>query len=128
MQSNIEIFYPGFTKKSITFTIDDGSIENDAKFIEILSPYGILGTFNLCIPDRLTPEEYREMYRGYEIANHCAHHPELMHPDRKYIVSDEPFDPLTSERYTEETPYIYKSSYDGIYHIHARAVDNRPTG
>lgn len=128
MQNNIEIFYPGFTKKSITFTIDDGNIECDTKFIEILSPAGILGTFNLCIPNRLTPEEYRELYRGYEIANHCAHHPELMRPECKYVVSDEPFDPLKSERYTVETPYIYKTNVEGAYRIHTRAVDTRPAG
>ena len=40
--------YPGFTRRAITFTIDDGIIKWDEKFISICRPYGIRGTFNLC--------------------------------------------------------------------------------
>ena len=63
MQSKPEIsfYFPGFTRKSLTFTIDDGNITNDTKFLSIVRPAGILGTFNLCEPKWLTPDEYREM-------------------------------------------------------------------
>ncbi|MBO7304068.1 MAG: hypothetical protein J6V09_02470 [Clostridia bacterium] len=127
--NNVEIFFPGFTKKSVTFTIDDGNIKYDEKFLSIVRPAGIKGTFNLCMPTKLTPEKYREMYQGYEIANHCKFHPELFRKDKVYIISDEKFDPLTSSRYTDETPYVYKfDGEDGLYLIHARKVDSRPDG
>ena len=45
--SKIGIYYPGFTRKAITFSIDDGDIPNDVKFLEIVRPAGILGTFNI---------------------------------------------------------------------------------
>ena len=74
MKHEIDVkFYPGWTRKAISFSIDDGNLVMDQKFKDIVEPYGIKGTFNLC-SDRLTkmsPEEYREFYRGYEIANHC---------------------------------------------------------
>ena len=67
-------YFPGWTRKSITFTIDDGNVEMDKKFLDIVRPAGIRGTFNLHRWDLLTPDEYRNFYRGYEIANHCMHH------------------------------------------------------
>ena len=58
-------FYPGWTRKSVTFTIDDGNIPMDRKFISIVSPGGIKGTFNLNSNkmNDMTPEEYREFYK-----------------------------------------------------------------
>ena len=51
-------FFPGWVRKSITFTIDDGNIEMDKKFIDITVPAGIKGTFNLNTPlKKLTPDE-----------------------------------------------------------------------
>ena len=41
-------FFPGWTRKSVTFTIDDGNVAMDKKFLDIVRPAGILGTFNLC--------------------------------------------------------------------------------
>ena len=41
-------YFPGFTRKSVTFSIDDGNLVLDKKFISIVAPYGIKGTFNLC--------------------------------------------------------------------------------
>ncbi|MBQ8320883.1 MAG: hypothetical protein IJX92_00780 [Clostridia bacterium] len=90
-------YFPGFTRKAVTFTIDDGNIEMDKKFLSIVRPAGIIGTFNLCSPDKLSPEEYCEMYHGYEINNHVKLHPELMVPNSGYIFSEEPFDPETAD-------------------------------
>ena len=84
-------YFPGWVRKSVTFTIDDGNIEMDKKFIDIVRPAGIRGTFNLCYSDRLSPEEYREMYRGFEISNHVVYHPEIFVPGTPYIFSEEPF-------------------------------------
>ena len=70
-------YFPGWVRKSVSFTIDDGNVEMDKKFIDIVRPAGILGTFNLCYSDKMSPEEYREMYQGFEIANHVIYHPEI---------------------------------------------------
>ena len=84
-------FFPGWTRKSISFTIDDGNMTWDRKFIDITRPHGIRGTFNLC-RDRL-PEDAelcREFYRGYEIANHCNYHPFALRDDVEYKYADTP--------------------------------------
>ena len=86
-------FYPGWTRKSISFTIDDGNLAMDKKFLDIVEPYGLRGTFNLC-SDRLTkmsPEEYREFYRGYEIANHCKYHVSAFIDGVEFEFANEPF-------------------------------------
>ena len=119
MKNNkVEIFFPGWTKKSVTFTIDDGNIKFDTKFLGILKPRGILGTFNLCEPNRATPDEYRELYEGYEIANHCKHHPLLFDEGQPFIVCDDEFDRLNSREYTEDDPVVYKTEVPGLYKIH----------
>ena len=76
MNKKILPAYPGFTRRAVTFTIDDGNIKWDEKFISILRPHGIRGTFNLCSA-RMDREDgfYREFYRGYGIANHTENHP-----------------------------------------------------
>lgn len=40
--------YPGFTRRALTFTIDDANIACDKKFIDHVKKGGIRGTFNLC--------------------------------------------------------------------------------
>ena len=47
-------FFPGWVRKSVSFTIDDGNIPMDEKFLSIVRPAGILGTFNLCTPLKKT--------------------------------------------------------------------------
>ena len=90
-------YFPGFVRKAVTFTIDDGNVENDKRFIDIVRPAGIRGTFNLCATDRLTAEEYRALYEGFEIANHVKCHPAIFNPAREYIRSNEPFDSEASD-------------------------------
>ena len=88
-------FYPGWTRKAITFSIDDGNTVMDKKFLDIMRPVGIRGTFNLCAHtvDKMSPEEYREFYRDYEIANHCKYHPMAISENITYHFCEEPFDP-----------------------------------
>ena len=43
----IKKYFPGFTQKAITFSIDDGNLKHDKTFIDIVKPAGIKGTFNL---------------------------------------------------------------------------------
>lgn len=88
----IEFFYPSFTRKAITFTIDDGNMTYDKKLLDILRPAGIKGTFNLC-SDISYPkgEELIEFYRGYGIANHCKYHPLTTRVGKEYRIAKECF-------------------------------------
>ena len=92
-------FFPGWTRKSVTFTIDDGNIPMDKKFLSILKPKGILGTFNLNSHNMKAFDAagYREFYLGYEIANHCKFHPFAIPDDNKLPFSDKPFNAETSD-------------------------------
>lgn len=114
----IELFYPGYTKKAVTFSMDDGNIKYDRPLIEMLRPDGFLGTFNLTTTERLTPDEYRELYCGFEIANHCKYHPHAFDDDVSYVISDEPFDPESAD-----PALIYRHpTIENFYYV------NRPSG
>ena len=124
-------FFPGWTRKSVTFTIDDGNIPMDTKFLAIVRPAGILGTFNLCSHwmGAMSPEEYREFYKGYEIANHCKYHPQVFSDTMRYVVSEDKFDRMTSLDYTGANPIVYKTGIeDGLYILHGNPKNVRPAG
>lgn len=108
--------YPNGSRKAISFTIDDGNVPMDRRFLEIVKPHGIKGTFNLCshIMHHLTPEGYREFYRGYEIANHSKEHPSLLREEWIRPVSDEPFDSVTADK----NMMYRKKGCPGLYHYH----------
>ena len=110
-------YFPGWVRKSITFTIDDGNIPLDKKFIDIVKPYGIKGTFNIKSPEleKYSAEFYREFYRGYGISNHCKCHPFPMTADRRKPIADEPFSPDTADK-----EKLYKTSRNGLYRIYNR--------
>ena len=111
-------YYPGWVRKSITFTIDDGNLLYDKRFIDIVKPYGIKGTFNLCLPDleKHTPAFYREFYDGFEIANHCAYHPFALTSDKQKPLSSDKFDPESAD-----PEKLYLSSIDRVYHVKVNA-------
>ncbi len=124
-----EIFYPGYVRKAITFSIDDGNIPNDRKFLNIVKPHGIKGTFNLCSHNLgyMSKEEYVKFYEGYEIANHCKYHPLAFRDDKEYQISDEPFDEKTAD-----PALIYKKpGHEGQYMYHTpsgwRMITNADT-
>ena len=109
-------YFPGFTRKSVTFTIDDGNFEMDKKFISIVAPYGIKGTFNLCgnRTIQLNREDVLSLYRGFEIANHCAWHPFCFDEEKRPLIVDEPFNEATAD-----TEKIYPSpTVPHLYHIY----------
>lgn len=107
--------YPGWTRKAITFTIDDGNIEMDRKFISIVKPFGIKGTFNLCSPklNQYTKDFYRDFYAGFGISNHCKWHPYLLKDAEKREYSNEKFDISAADENK-----LYKAGIEGVYHIH----------
>ncbi len=107
-------YFPGWTRKSITFTIDDGNVKLDAKFRTYTESAGFKGTFNLTTPlTKLTKDEYREFYKGYEIANHCRYHAypfSLKRPKDPDKIKDELFDRETADR-----DFLYKTDEEGLY-------------
>ena len=116
MQHSIDIrFYPGWTRKAITFSIDDGNVPMDEKFINILRPAGIHGTFNLCSHNLgyLTPEQYREFYKGDEIANHCKYHPFAFVDGKEYQISEEAFDEASAD-----PELLYRTDTEQLYRVH----------
>ena len=123
MQNKIEFYFPGFVRKSVSFSMDDGWRNTDAKFLSIVRPAGIKGTFNLDNVNQATPDEYRALYDGYEIANHSKYHPLAFVDGKEYIVSDELFDPEKSVPYTTEFPVIYKGEVDGLYRYSKSTID-----
>lgn len=115
---NVSFYFPGWVRKSLTFTIDDGNVTLDAKFRGYTEPAGFKGTFNLCTPLKAlkTAEEYREFYKGYEIANHCRYHAYPFAENRPVILKDELFDPATADR-----SYGYRTEEKGLYRIYTYA-------
>ena len=107
----LKVFYPGFVKKSITFTIDDGNMKYDAMLLDILKSAGIKGTFNLCSNFHEGREaETKEFYRGYEIANHCKYHP-LVNCSDDLVISEDAFDEKTAD-----AKFLYKvDGKEGFY-------------
>ncbi len=115
-------FFPGFTRKSITFTIDDGNFEMDKKFLDIVRPAGIFGTFNLHHWNVKPPEFYRELYEGYEIANHCEKHAIAIDDDITDEIATEPFD-----RNRPDFDHYYKTE-EGVYLVHIYKIWGKNTG
>ena len=74
--SNWKFTYPGWKLKALTFSYDDGVIE-DRELVKIFNRYNIKATFNVSMgravkrPERfIQPEEMQELYRNHEIASH----------------------------------------------------------
>lgn len=107
--------YPGGARKAISFTIDDGNLPMDRKFIDIVKPAGIKGTFNLCSDhlNVMTPEEYREFYQGYEIANHSKAHPFPLTEEKYRPIKWEKFDASVAD---EGFMYPLKEYKDVFYY------------
>ena len=115
-------YYPGFVRKAVTFTIDDGNIAMDTAFLNIVRPAGIKGTFNLCSTNAQTASEYLLLYKGYEVANHHELHCLPWRTDFDYSkieIKDEIFNSSTADG-----AYMYKSSIDGLYYIDYRQYDS----
>jgi peptidoglycan/xylan/chitin deacetylase (PgdA/CDA1 family) len=95
----IEIYYPSFTRKALTFTMDDGNMKYDRMLMDILEPVGIKGTFNLCSNIHEGKEELtKQFYKGYGIANHCKYHPLVNFDDADIVISDDVFDEKTADK------------------------------
>lgn len=83
-----DLRYPGFRRKALTLSYDDGTV-HDVRLVEILNRYGIKATFNLNSIHftQQRPQKTRAMTReeatalfagsGHEIAVHSFSHPFL---------------------------------------------------
>jgi peptidoglycan/xylan/chitin deacetylase (PgdA/CDA1 family) len=84
MKTHIKKIYacfPGGKHKVLTMSYDDGKHE-DRRLVEIFNKNGIKGTFNLNSgleddPKRIPQSEYRELYKGHEVACHTVSHPTI---------------------------------------------------
>ncbi len=91
---DFKLRYPGFKLKAVTFSYDDGVVQ-DQKLIEIFDRYHIKGTFNLNCGQsgkgkmrqdkdgneidcgHLDLKKMSALYQNHEIANHTYSHPHL---------------------------------------------------
>ena len=116
MPNKIELLYPNLSKKAVAFTIDDGNLQYDKKFIDIVKPYGIKGTFNLC-PDlhRVHDKEfYRDFYNGFDISNHTKYHTHIpKKPFEEYSASHESFNRETAD---SNTRYPFEQD-DQVFYV-----------
>ena len=112
-------YYPGFVRKSVTFTIDDGDIANDTKFINIVKPAGIIGTFNLCRTTDVSSAEYLALYDGFEVANHNQLHALPFRETADYHTGKSFASILKDQTYSSgaDINFAYKTSIDGLYYI-----------
>ena len=108
--------FPGFRKKALTLSYDDGMIF-DRRLMEILDANGIKATFNLNSatyghPRRFSREEAVALYKDapHEIACHGAHHISLSEVDSATATRDILLDRQDHER-----------TYDRIVRGHAYA-------
>lgn len=77
----IYMAFPGGKHKVLTMSYDDGKFA-DRRLVSIFNKYGIKGTFNLnsrLVNDglRIDPSEWKELYKGHEVATHTSTHPTI---------------------------------------------------
>lgn len=88
------LLFPNFRSKALTLSYDDG-VPSDRKLIEIMSKYGLKGTFNLNsglfeAKWRMSKEEVLELYpsTGNEVAIHGVKHYTLTEIDDAAIMKE----------------------------------------
>ncbi len=84
--------FPEGKHKVLTMSYDDGKFA-DRRLVAIFNKYGIRGTFNLnsgLIDDgrRIAPSEWRELYKGHEVATHTVTHPTIDRCPNTQIIEE----------------------------------------
>ncbi len=126
-------YFPGFVRKSVTFSMDDGRISSDTRLLDIFKPAGIKGTFNLIEnTGNSSDAEYLKLYEGYEVANHHNLHCRIFTDKFKDIpikegVSYENLDAIQTDS-SADRDYIYKSNTEGIYFVERHYLVTSYTG
>lgn len=88
----IDFTYPEGKAKALTFSYDDGVIE-DRQLISIFNKYKVKGTFHinsglLGQGKHIDPTELAELYKGHEISCHSVTHSALALCNRESIVAE----------------------------------------
>ena len=112
-------YFPGFVRKSVSFTLDDGIYQHDKKVVDILKPAGFTGTFNINNPSSITDPS---IYDGFEIANHNILHAVAMkdsYKEREFVDAyiDEVANPDTTKVYKKKG-YVDGQLVDGMYVVY----------
>ena len=93
---NIYMAFPGGKHKVFTLSYDDGKI-TDRRLVALFNEYGLKATFNVnsglehnsfkeAYNERIPLSEYKELYKGHEIACHTVTHPTIARCPREQIV------------------------------------------
>lgn len=93
---NIYTQFPGGKHKVLTLSYDDGKIP-DRRLIDIMNTHGLKGTFNVnsglinehfpqSYKERIPMEEYRDLYKGHEVALHTVTHPTIARCPKEQMV------------------------------------------
>ncbi len=93
---NIYTAFPGGKHKVLTLSYDDGKIA-DRRLVSIFNEYGLKGTFNVnsglhnleykeAYDERIPVSEYKELYKGHEVACHTALHPTIARCPKEQMV------------------------------------------
>lgn len=69
-------YYPGFVKKALILSYDDGSIKHDTALLEKLNAAGLKASFNLIAGNLNDAQKplIKNLYQGHEVANHTYTH------------------------------------------------------
>lgn len=78
---SLNLYYPGYTNKAVTFSYDDGIYAADSVLVPLFNKYGIKGSFNL-IGNKIPTDEtelanFKKLYEGHEVTNHSQTHPKI---------------------------------------------------
>ncbi len=83
--------FPEGKHKVLTCSYDDGKLE-DRQLVAMFNEYGLKGTFNvnsgLIDEERIPLSEYKELYKGHEVACHTALHPTIARCASEHIVQE----------------------------------------
>lgn len=84
--------FPGGKHKVLTMSYDDGKFA-DRRLVSIFNKYGIKGTFNLnsgLVDDgvRIPTSEWKELYKGHEVATHTVTHPTIARCPNVAIIQE----------------------------------------
>ncbi len=96
--------YPGGKKRAVTFSYDDGNIE-DIRLIETLNKYNLKATFHLNSskydkkdPHAVPAEMLTDLYAGHEISSHTYTHPDMRALNKNDLREEVIKDRLTLEK------------------------------
>ncbi|SFB75383.1 polysaccharide deacetylase family protein [Butyrivibrio sp. YAB3001] len=93
---NVYTTFPGGKHKVLTLSYDDGKIA-DRRLVALFNEYGLKGTFNVnsgleCkefskpYEERIPLSEYKELYKGHEVACHTVMHPTIARCPKEQMV------------------------------------------